>query len=88
MADFKWTEQPICPYCEHVERDAWEIEFPPGIECVVTCCNSCGKDFTVCERVTVNYSTYELTPDAPGAASDKPTPAEPLFPSSATDGKE
>lgn len=50
--------QPVCPHCGHVERDAWEWNFGPGMEGEADVdCASCGEPF-VCEReVTIYYST-------------------------------
>ena len=60
MSDTTHTEFPVCPHCGHVERDAWEIEFGPGLDGdAVTSCGSCGKYYFVTRDCTVRYSTKE-----------------------------
>mgnify|MGYP003395084511 CR=1 FL=1 len=27
-----WTDNPVCPHCGYVERDAWEIDFGAGLD--------------------------------------------------------
>jgi predicted RNA-binding Zn-ribbon protein involved in translation (DUF1610 family) len=63
MSDTRNTSQPVCPNCGHVERDAWEINFGPGIEgdAEVTC-NACGEDYH-CERdAIITYTTRKKDP--------------------------
>ena len=60
--DTEYTDQPICPYCGHQVRDAWEIGFGPTCEgeTDIECCD-CGREFTVSRRCTITYSTYPKT---------------------------
>lgn len=55
------NESPICPHCGHKQRDAWEIDFGPGMEgeTEITC-GSCERDYIVSREVTVYYSTRKL----------------------------
>lgn len=55
------TSKPVCPHCGHVEQDAWEINFGPGLDgdTEVTC-NSCGEEY-FCERIVyIEYKTAKL----------------------------
>jgi len=53
-----FTDYPVCPYCGHVERDAWEIDFGPGLDGdAETSCNSCGADYFCSRNVSVTYTT-------------------------------
>lgn len=55
------TTLPVCPYCGHVEQDAWEINFGPGLDGdTEVSCNSCGEDY-FCERIVdVSYKSSKL----------------------------
>jgi hypothetical protein len=58
MNDTDFTINPVCPYCGHVERDAWEIDFGEGTDGDAdTSCSGCGEDYFVQRHVTVSYST-------------------------------
>lgn len=58
MANHEYSEQPICPHCGSVERDAWEINFGPGLDGDTThTCGSCGEDYFLERIVIVNYSS-------------------------------
>jgi hypothetical protein len=49
------TDEPVCPYCGHVMRDAWEIERD---DAVVTCeGDGCGRDYHCSRYTTVTYTT-------------------------------
>jgi transposase-like protein len=55
------TLKPTCPYCGHVERDAWEIDFGPGLDGDTEhTCHSCGKDYFLSREVTVRYASHKL----------------------------
>lgn len=55
------TDEPVCPYCGYVERDAWEIDFGPGIEGVCEIdCGSCDKTFEVSRNCSISYTTKEI----------------------------
>lgn len=54
------TTQPICPYCNHVERDAWEIDIPGLDGDTEKTCGHCGKDYFLTRRVYVYYITKPL----------------------------
>lgn len=64
------TDDPICPHCGHRERDAWEINFGPGIEgdAVVTC-GSCGEEYNCLRDAIVTYSTYKLADQNKGSGN-------------------
>lgn len=62
----KLTDQPICPYCGSVERDAWEINFGPGIDGdTVHTCGHCGEEYLLERVVFVQYSSSELKDNTP-----------------------
>jgi len=53
--------KPICPHCGHVEQDAWEINFGPGLDSdTVASCNSCGEDYFLERLVLVYYKSAKL----------------------------
>ena len=64
MSD-KWecdfTEDPVCPHCGHVERDAWEFDFGGGLEGdgEVTC-GECEREYFCSRHVSVSYSTEPI----------------------------
>lgn len=58
MSSIDCTAEPICPYCGHRERDAWEINFGLDLEGETEhTCGSCGEDYKVSRHVDINYST-------------------------------
>lgn len=60
VGEFKtdFTDQPVCPHCGHVDRDAWEIDFGPSVEgdAEVTC-GDCGEYFNCSRTAIIYYST-------------------------------
>lgn len=53
--------EPICPHCGHVEPDAWEIDFGPGLDGErEVSCNSCGEDYFLERIVSVDYKSSKL----------------------------
>jgi transcription elongation factor Elf1 len=56
------TDNPTCPFCGHAERDAWEIDFGPGIEGDTTVsCGECGEDYKASRGAIIFYHTRKLT---------------------------
>lgn len=56
----RMTDQPTCPYCQHVERDAWEIDFGPGVEGdTVHTCGSCGEEYSLYRTCTIYYTSHK-----------------------------
>jgi hypothetical protein len=51
---------PVCPYCGHVARDAWEIDFSDGMEGSIDDfeCGSCEKEFRLERHVRISYSSF------------------------------
>ena len=49
--------EPECPYCGHLVRDAWELNFG-GMEGETTHeCGHCEREFTVERSVSISYTT-------------------------------
>jgi len=58
MTDTALQQHPVCPHCGHVEQDAWEWNFGPGIEGEREGdCNSCGESFKTEREVSIYYTT-------------------------------
>jgi len=54
----QWQNEPVCPHCSHIRRDAWEIDFgsfPEG-ETTITCGN-CDNEYVVSRHVEITYCT-------------------------------
>lgn len=63
MSDTEHRDDPICPYCGHVERDAWEIDLGPGIEGDgESDCVECGNTYLISRHATITYSTKKKGP--------------------------
>lgn len=61
MGEHTMTDEPICPYCGGRERDAWEIDFGPGLDGDTThTCGHCGEDYFLERVVFVNYSSHPI----------------------------
>ena len=55
----RYTPEPICPYCFHKHRDAWEIG--NGAECCIEYdCHSCGETMILSRHVSIDYSTRKV----------------------------
>jgi hypothetical protein len=58
MSDLVRQDWPVCPYCGHAHKDAWEWDLGPGLEgdgefeCV-----DCDKPFRVSRICDVSYTT-------------------------------
>ncbi len=60
MIETRNTTFPVCPYCGHENKDAWEIDFGPGLDGKAdSSCGMCGKDYEVYRDVIVTYTTYQ-----------------------------
>jgi len=60
------TNAPSCPYCSHIETDAWEIDFGSAVLDGDTChtCNSCGREYNLSRHVSVSYSARPIIDDS------------------------
>lgn len=59
--DTAYQDAPVCPYCGHHQRDAWEINFGPGAEGETEIeCGECGEAFAASRICTISYSTFKL----------------------------
>lgn len=57
LFDTTFTHDPVCPYCRHVQADAWEMSDGSNW------CGACGKEFSLCRHETVSYSTAKIDGD-------------------------
>jgi hypothetical protein len=54
-------KNPICPHCGHIEQDAWEIDFGPGLDGErEVSCNSCDEDYFLERIVFICYKSAKL----------------------------
>ena len=61
----EFTNQPICPYCGHAERDAWEIDFNGMDGDAEHTCGHCGEDYFLSRHVDIYYSSKRLIAGKP-----------------------
>jgi len=62
--DTSFTEAPICPYCGHAQRDAWELDFGPGMEGDGDVwCGECDERFECSRNATISYTTRKRGAD-------------------------
>lgn len=54
--DTEYKPRPICPYCGHEEKDAWELDFDMS-DTTESDCGECGVTYQVTRYVSVDYST-------------------------------
>ena len=62
-SDYKYdfNKDVICPYCDHEQRDSWEINFGESIDGdAIVMCQNCEKDFKCYRNTEVTYSTRSL----------------------------
>ena len=58
MSETTRTGWPVCPFCGHAHKGAWEWDFGPGLEGDTEQeCESCGKEFRVSRICDVSYTT-------------------------------
>lgn len=64
MDDLKYfhNPEPVCPHCDAVLRDAWELNFYRDEETEVDC-GTCEKPYTINRDITITYSTTPTTKD-------------------------
>lgn len=60
------TDEMVCPYCRHVNRDSWEYSKDDGY----AWCGECDAKFRYCRNITVTYTTSREDP-APGATDER-----------------
>lgn len=60
--DTKNKYQAICPHCDHVNRDSWDLDIGQN-EWETVGCPRCGEEYEVIREVMVEYSTRKLTPE-------------------------
>lgn len=53
--DHECTDNAVCPYCGHVNKDSWEL---PGND-DETQCGSCGKEYFYERSELITYYTYK-----------------------------
>ena len=59
--DLRLQQAPVCPHCGHIESDAWEFDFGPGLEGDgVFCCGSCDEEYNCSREVTTYYTTSKV----------------------------
>lgn len=51
------NREPICPYCGHVKRDAWELHLAGDGATTEIDCGKCDETYEVCMNVEVSYTT-------------------------------
>lgn len=56
------TDEPICPHCGAVQKDAWEHFTADSSECAETECGSCERDIVISQHISVTYSTKKGKP--------------------------
>ena len=50
-----------CPECDALQRDLWDYDFGSREEMAVDC-GSCGADYLLVRRVSVDYEARRLSP--------------------------
>ena len=56
--DCDLQRQPVCPYCGHIQRDAWEIDFGLGLDGDTdVSCGECGKEFHCRRDVSIYFTS-------------------------------
>lgn len=58
--DHDYTDEPVCPHCGYLCRDAWEINFGPCCEgdTEIQCGNEeCERIYEVTRNCSITYST-------------------------------
>jgi len=54
--DTEYTDELLCPYCQHPYADEWELDKDDG----VVECGECEKDFRYTRHIIIKYSTFKL----------------------------
>lgn len=55
------NDHPVCPYCGHVEYDAWEIDFGHEDNASIDFpCPSCDKEYLLERSIIVSYTTAPI----------------------------
>lgn len=65
------NREPVCPYCNHVYRDAWDLQLDEDETAEIEC-GKCERQFEIQKLVAITYSTKPLIELAgAGGASDE-----------------
>ena len=60
-----YTDKPICPICGYEERDAWDINFGPGVEGDIEHdCGACGETYLLSRHASITYSSKKIDKEA------------------------
>lgn len=58
----KYNDLPVCPYCGHEDKGAWELDFGPGLEgSTETDCGKCERPYFVERQASITYTTAALS---------------------------
>lgn len=57
--DTDYTDDIICPYCGHKDRDSWEVDFGGMEGDTDVNCGACGEEFHASRSVSVSYSSWK-----------------------------
>ena len=57
MIDCSYTDEIVCPHCEHAHCDSWEF-FGSTADHASGCeCEACGREFDATREMSITYST-------------------------------
>lgn len=56
----EYTKYVTCPYCGHIDRDSWEIDFDGMEGDTEIQCGTCDENFLASRIVTVTYCTRKI----------------------------
>lgn len=57
--EVKHEADPVCPYCGHVVRNAWDLDFGDGAEGTIDEfeCSECGENYYLSRGIAVSYTS-------------------------------
>lgn len=53
------TEEPVCPHCGHIIKDAWDIQFRNQLSEQYQC-GACEERFDIRQNVSITYTTSKV----------------------------
>ena len=57
----KHSRNIVCPYCDYVDQNSWEVDFGPSIEGDIKIdCGRCGETFNVSRSVEITYTSTPI----------------------------
>ena len=56
----QFNNEPVCPYCGNIERNAWELGLVGDGDEAEHVCGACEEEYLVVLNLSISYDTKEI----------------------------